>query len=109
MLGTSDTGFFQHDGYFRRLPVVAPAEVESPVYLRLDVEDQPGVLAQIASILATQGISIESVLQRAAGGRATLVVTTHSARRGQLDAALEQIADLAFVHGAPSVLPILPR
>ena len=70
VLGTSGTGFFTHDGYFRQVPIVPEADVPSAFYLRLDVLDAPGVLAQISRVLADQQVSIESVIQRAFDGRA---------------------------------------
>jgi len=46
------------------LPVLPMAEVETAYYLRLTVEDRPGVLADVARMLADQGISIEAILQK---------------------------------------------
>ncbi len=109
VLGTSGTGFFQSDGYFRQLPVVPESEVESGFYLRLDVLDQPGVLAQIARVLADVDISIESVIQRAADGRAQLVVTTHPAPEGRFFDAVGRIRSLGVTRAEPTMLRALPR
>ncbi len=109
LLGTSGTGFFQHDGYFRHLPIVPPGEAVSALYLRLDVADQPGVLAQISSILAERRVSIETVMQRAAGGRARLVIVTHEAAEGPALAAVDEIARLGCVEGPPRVLRVVGR
>ena len=55
------------------LPSVTPAEagsirpiddLECKYFLRLNIADRPGVLAQIARILGEQHISIASVLQK---------------------------------------------
>jgi homoserine dehydrogenase len=109
VLGTSGTGFFQHDGYFRHLPVLPPAEAVSGLYLRLDVIDQPGVLARISRILADWDVSIESVIQRAEGGRARLVILTHPAPEGRSSAAVNRIAALDACGTPPKVLRILGR
>jgi homoserine dehydrogenase len=109
VLGTSGTGFFTHDGYFRKVPVVPEADVPSAFYLRLDVLDAPGVLAQISRVLADQQVSIESVIQRAEGGRAQLVVTTHPAPEGRFFSAVHGIVSLGVVAGDPHVLRVLPR
>ncbi len=109
VLGTSGTGFFTHDGYFRQVAIVPEAEVPSAFYLRLDVLDAPGVLAQIARVLADEQVSIESVIQRAAAGRAQLVVTTHPAPEGRFFAAVNGICTLGVVAGEPHVLRVLPR
>ncbi len=107
VLGTSGTGFFQHDGYFRALPVVPAGDVESGLYLRLDVLDQPGVLARIASLLADAGVSIESVVQRTSGGRAQLIILTHPAPLGRADLAIGRIAGLEACGAAPQVLRVI--
>ncbi len=48
-------------------------------YMRLNVVDRPGVLAEVARILAGEGISIETVLQRgrSPGETVPLILTTH--------------------------------
>jgi homoserine dehydrogenase len=109
VLGTSGTGFFTHDGYFRKVPIVPEADVPSAFYLRLDVLDAPGVLAQISRVLADQQVSIESVIQRAEAGRAQLVVTTHPAPEGRFFSAVHGIVSLGVVDGDPHVLRVLPR
>ena len=42
VVGTRGTGFLQHDGYYRNLPVLAPDDVVSASYVRLAVDDLPG-------------------------------------------------------------------
>lgn len=107
VLGTSNSGFLRADGFFRSLPIVPPADVESALYIRLDVRDQPGVLATIASILADDQVSIDSVVQRASDGRAQLVIVTHPAREGASRHAIQRIADLDVCEGTPVVLRVL--
>jgi len=46
------------------LPVLPMEEVETAYYLRLQVQDKPGVLADVTRILADLGISIEAILQK---------------------------------------------
>ena len=107
VLGTSNSGFLRADGFFRSLPIVPADDVESALYLRLDVRDEPGVLATIASILADDNVSIDSVVQRAADGRAQLVIVTHPAREGAARHAIARIADLPVCEGTPVVLRVL--
>lgn len=107
VLGTSNSGFLRADGFFRSLPIVPADDVESALYLRLDVRDQPGVLAAIASILADDAVSIDSVVQRAAEGRAQLVIVTHPAREGAARQAIGRISDLDVCEGTPVVLRVL--
>jgi homoserine dehydrogenase len=72
------------------------SSVRSRFYLRLLVPDQPGVLADIARILADRGISISSVIQHEAlddreGTTVPLVIMTHTALSGDFRQAIEQI------------------
>jgi homoserine dehydrogenase len=107
VLGTSGTGFPRTAGVFRDLPLVPADAVESALYLRLDVKDEPGVLARIAAILADEAVSIDSVVQRAAEGRAQLVIVTHPAPEGAARRALSAIEGTGVCAGPPVVLRVL--
>jgi len=81
--------------------------VRSRFYLRLLVADRPGVLADIARVLAQHHISISSVIQHEAlddheGDTVPLVIMTHTALTGDFRAALAEIDRLGCVT-APSV------
>jgi homoserine dehydrogenase len=83
------------------------AAVRSRFYLRLLVEDRPGVLAEIAHDLALHQISISSVIQPEAfdeqeGGTVPLIIMTHTAMTGQFRAAVTEIDRLSCVT-APGV------
>jgi homoserine dehydrogenase len=83
------------------------ATVRSRFYLRAMVADQPGVLAEIARVLAEHQISISSVIQHEAleeheGDVVPLVIMTHTALTGSFRAALANIDQLNCVT-APSV------
>jgi homoserine dehydrogenase len=84
------------------LPILPMAEVECGYYLRLRVEDKPGVLADITRILADQQISIDAMIQRepAEGEQQTdIIMLTHVAREKQVDAAIAKIEALPVVKG----------
>ena len=69
-------------------------------YIRLDVADHPGVLAQIAKILGDGQISIAAVLQKDTQPEtesAEIVITTHPARESSVQMALQVIAGLPQV------------
>jgi len=74
-------------------------EIETRYYLRLMLVDQPGVLARITSALGEHDISIASVLQKEGmeGKCVPVVIMTHKAREGQLDAAQAEINKLEAV------------
>jgi homoserine dehydrogenase len=81
-------------------------EVDTQYYLACDVADRPGVLAQVAAVFATHGVSIRSVLQRGKGEEAQLVLVTHLAREGAMRATLAGLERLAVVSDLVSVMRV---
>ncbi len=80
------------------IAILPIAEVQSSYYLRLRVEDRPGVLADLARILSDAGISIGSMFQEPHGtSEADIIFLSHSAREGDVEAALQSIQALPFV------------
>ncbi|MDK9713319.1 MAG: homoserine dehydrogenase [Sulfuritalea sp.] len=81
-------------------PILPLSEVETSYYLRLRVEDKPGVLADITRILADQQISIDAMIQRepAEGESQTdIIMLTHITREKNVDAAISRIEALPVV------------
>ncbi|MBO1755855.1 homoserine dehydrogenase [Allobranchiibius sp. CTAmp26] len=79
------------------LPVQSIGSALTRYFIRLEVDDRPGVLAQVANVFGAEGVSIESMRQgvaRSDTGRATLHLVTHEAT----DAALARTVDLLRVH-----------
>jgi homoserine dehydrogenase len=107
VVGTIGTGFLQNDPVWRALGQLPAGELESPFYLRLEVEDRAGVLARIAQELAAEGVSVARLVQQPAEGRAVLHVVTHEAPAGRVDAALTAIRALAESRGDASALPVV--
>jgi len=84
-------------------------DLESRYYLRLNVTDRAGVLAQIARILGDGNISIASVLQKdsnPAEQTAEIVITTHPSREASVQEALRLVADLEVVREVKNLLRI---
>src|SRR5204863_9604103 len=73
-------------------------DMEAAYYLLLDVVDRPGVLAQVAGTFGAHAVSIKSVLQEDTGDGAQLVMITHRAREGDLQATLRDLPGLEPVH-----------
>lgn len=98
-------GFTSHDLYGKCQPV---DRTISKYYLRLSVDDRPGVLAQIAGALGELGIGILSVIQpeSQSEGSAALVLMIHDAPFGPMRAAVERIASLPCVKDAPALLHV---
>ena len=86
----------------RSLPIIPIEKVKTPWYLRMEVEDKPGVLSRVASIFSEQGISIEALIQRAPGQGQTLVsliVLTNKAPQDSVDMAVCEIEALETING----------
>lgn len=98
-------GFTSHDLYGKCLPV---EKAVSKYYLRLAVEDRPGVLAKIAGQLGEAGIGILSVIQPGthAEGAVPLVLMIHDAEYGAMKRALGEIASLDCVKETPCLLHV---
>ncbi len=82
-------------------------DVESAFYLHLEVEDSPGVLAQVAQILGMQGASIKSVVQKGLGEKARLVMVVHPILESRFLAARDLIARLDFVRSPPRAIRVI--
>jgi homoserine dehydrogenase len=107
VVGTKGTGFLQNDACWRTLERLPRGELRSPFYLRVEVADQPGVLAQIAHRLAEYEVSIARLVQHQREGGATLHLVTHEAPAGAVEAALSEIAALPETQSPPSALPVI--
>ena len=87
----------------------APAgSAVSPWYLRFEVLDIPGVLAQIAGHLADAGVSIESMVQRvrSPGAPVAIVMITHETAQTGVERALKAIAASDKVRARPCMIPM---
>lgn len=111
-LHTADPGHrvphlaFQPDA-MSDIPVLPIAEVVSSYYLRMRVEDRPGVLADLARVLSDQGISIGSMFQEPySDTEASLIFLSHQAREGDVELALERIRGLPFVRSDVTCLRV---
>jgi len=83
-------------------------EIVSQYYLRLEVNDQSGVLATITSTLGRYGISIESMLQKPTqdADRAKLLFTTHRCPEIKMRDAIDALSELDDVHGEIAMMRI---
>ena len=84
------------------LPVLPVGEVETAYYLRLHAQDQPGVLARVASILSERGINIESIMQKDVeeqDGLVPIIILTHRVREQCMDDAIAAMEALDGVAG----------
>ena len=82
------------------IPIMDIQEIDSEYFLRLSVQDTPGVLSRISGILGDHSISILSVIQRGraeSGDGVSLIMMTHRANEKDIQLALKEIDDLNVV------------
>ena len=83
-------------------PILPMSEVTTSYYLRMNVADQPGVLADVTRILADSSISIDAMLQKepAEGETQTdIIMLTHQTQEKNVEAAIAKIEALSTVVG----------
>ncbi len=86
----------QHGG----LKVKPMSEVETRYYMRMNVADRAGVLAQISKVLGDHNISISAVIQKEsdpATQTAEIVIMTHPSREEAVQVALKEAEALPVV------------
>ena len=88
---TKDVGFLQSCSCYRELDFYPAEEVESAFFIKMNVEDVSGVLAQIASVFGEHGVSIASMIQKGRGAEAELVLITHPTKEKNFFAAIEDM------------------
>lgn len=84
------------------LPILKMEEVETAYYLRMQAKDEPGVLADVTSILGGKGISIEAIIQKEPQGdstEASVIMLTHKVVEKQMNEAIQQIESLDTISG----------
>ena len=84
------------------IPIVPMEEVETAYYLRLQVMDQPGVLADITRILADSDISINAMVQKEHAeeeDKVNIIMLTHTTIEKNIIAALDKIEKLPTMAG----------
>ncbi len=91
---------------YAQLPVSPMGEVVTRYHISLDVADKPGVLAQVATVFAEHGVSIDTVRQQGKDGEAWLVVVTHRAPDAALGATVEALRKLDTVRGVASIMRV---
>ncbi|MBF0099567.1 MAG: homoserine dehydrogenase [Desulfobacterales bacterium] len=82
-----------------QLPVIPIDDIETKYYIRFAAVDRPGVLSQIAGVLAKHNISIESVHQkgRSVEGTVPIVMLIYKAREADVQRALSEISSIDVV------------
>ncbi|MBO3760109.1 homoserine dehydrogenase [Ciceribacter sp. L1K22] len=84
---------------------------EGGYFIRLTVQDRTGVFASIASKMAENGISLESIMQRskkqhAEGEPQTIILVTHATMEASVRKAVASIKTEGYLVGEPQVIRI---
>lgn len=84
------------------VPVLPIEQCETAYYLRIQAEDSPGVLAQVATILSKQEINIESIMQKELehmDGKIPMILLTHKVTEAKMNDAIKALEALDGVKG----------
>lgn len=90
---------------YREIPVKAFGEVKNKFFLRMQVENQPGVLARIAQVFGDHKVSIARVVQKhARDNQAELVIVTESVKEYHLKDAVRELEDMDHIIEISSII-----
>ena len=108
VIGTSANGFLQNDACWRELDQLPAGELRSPYYVHLEVDDRPGVLADVARRLAAYDVSVARLIQSPGSeSGAVLHIVVHESAQSAVEGALAEIAQLPDVHARPFLVPVV--
>lgn len=92
---------------YKNLRIKPVDEVRNRYFIRMEVEDRPGVLAAIASVFGNNHVSISQVIQKSVGGgTAELVIITDQVEERHFKDALLVMNEMSIVKEIPSVLRV---
>lgn len=93
----NNTGFAESE--LARAAIVPPEDWRSPYYVRVMVEDTPGVLRDISGCMAAEGISVAQMIQKAGDGASgvPLIFMTHEATVRAMSGALGRAVDAGLL------------
>lgn len=84
------------------LPILPITEIKTGYYIRMQVDDIPGVMADITRIMGENQISIEAILQKepeAGATQATIIMLTQKIIEKRMNQSIEEMSMLETVHG----------
>lgn len=105
------TSLLWNPGAQDQAALMASGDVQSRFYLRLLVSDRPGVMAEVAGILATHQISIASVIQHEStvipgSGEVQMVIMTHEAKTANFQQAVKKIDERGVAVAPTTHFPV---
>ena len=89
-------------------PIQELQNLSGSYYLRLQVYDRPGVLADLTAVFRDKGVSVEALLQRGRNpdGTVPVVLTTHETSEGAIQKSVAEFEKIEDVVEKPCILPI---
>ena len=84
-------------GNLRKASIQSTEDLENAFYINLEVTDEPGVLAAVASVFGNHGVSIRSMEQEGLGGEARIVFITHASKERNVHSTLDELSELDCV------------
>lgn len=92
---------------FDQKPIYPVSKTESPYYIRLLVEDKPGVLAAIAGAFGAQQVSLHSVIQKRKVEHSTeLVLITYRVSDESIRLAMSTLLGMSIVSKVGNVIRV---
>ncbi|SBV91153.1 Homoserine dehydrogenase [uncultured delta proteobacterium] len=95
----NNTGFVAQEP--QKADLLCPSQAESKHYFRLMVPDRPGVLRDVAGILAENGMSIAQAIQKGEEEIVPLVFMTHLAKAQSVENAIKTLRDRDLLRAEP--------
>ena len=90
---------------YKELPIKEYADVKNRFFIRMQVSNEPGVLAAIAKVFGDHKVSIERVIQeQAKAAKAELVIGTSAVKEYHLQDALEELKEMPIVSEISSII-----
>ncbi|MGZ0219924.1 MAG: ACT domain-containing protein, partial [Acidimicrobiales bacterium] len=94
-------------GNLQRAKIRSIDALSSAYYINLQVSDQPGVLAQVASVFGDHGVSIRSMEQRGLNDEAEIIFITHVSNEASVQTTLNALRGLDVVNAVCSVIRVV--
>ncbi|MGO4955814.1 homoserine dehydrogenase [Luteococcus sp. Sow4_B9] len=103
------------ESVYAKRPISPMSEVTTGYFVRVEVVDEPGVLAAAASVFASHNVSVQTVDQVAKAAdesgvaTAVLALSTHEARESDIQGVITELESRPFIRGEVSVIRVEGR
>lgn len=92
---------------YKELPIKKIGDTKSSYYIRMNLEDRAGTLASMASVFASNSVSISILLQKATiGDTAEIVIVTHEVEERRFRDAMTVLSSMSMVKEICSIIRV---